>query len=298
MKIQAGRQVLIAFVGLLPLLGASFLLAKKEAERPIRTLTSSDLRLRFEQARWTRDDMVHRSGFAMPPQMTPDFPAPGHQRLAVEFTVFNPTSASTRFDPAELVLVSAPGTQSRSQSTTGPVTLTAGQSLTAVVGFDAPEGDQALTLYWERAGVAQRILSTRAPPQTTPVSGATAWPSSVDALPEGDPREGRALYHGALACFSCHGDLSMPGSNTVGPSLEGIALEAGDRVEGVSARQYLYEALIDPDAAIAPRCANDQPCARPSAMPWYGDRISQRDAAHLLAFLMSASSSSTATRTP
>jgi hypothetical protein len=45
---------------------------------------------------------------------------------------------------------------------------------------------------------------------------------------------------------------------------------------------------LNPNAFIAPLCANDAPCADPSGMPPnFGDRMSAQDLADIIAFLMS-----------
>ena len=55
---------------------------------------------------------------------------------------------------------------------------------------------------------------------------------------------------------------------------------------GRDARQYTYESLLAPDAFLAPRCPGGRPCAAPSAMPYYGDRLTAQEMADLLAFLL------------
>lgn len=115
----------------------------------------------------------------------------------------------------------------------------------------------------------------------------TEWPATADALPPGRLEEGRLAYQTRFACASCHGDPGMPGSNTVGPSLEGFALSAGARVPNQSAKDYAYESVLAPNAFIAPSCARGLPCARPSAMPVYSELMSPQDMADVLQFLMS-----------
>lgn len=116
---------------------------------------------------------------------------------------------------------------------------------------------------------------------------AVEWPDSVEDLPEGDAANGPQLYEVTLGCAACHGNPDEPGSNPVGPWLGNIANVAADRVAGQSAEQYIYESILNPNAFIAPECANDQPCLEPSAMPAnFGDRMSLQEMADLIAYYM------------
>ncbi len=51
-----------------------------------------------------------------------------------------------------------------------------------------------------------------------------------------------------IGCVSCH--TIRVDIKTTGPSLYGIGLRAGLMIEGTSARQYLKESIINPDAFI------------------------------------------------
>ena len=111
------------------------------------------------------------------------------------------------------------------------------------------------------------------------------WPESVDDLPEGDAANGADLYEGVTPpCMSCHGDPGTPGSNAVGPWLGNIGNEAGDRVEGLSAEQYIYESILEPGNFIASGCpAGDCPNAMP---PTFGNSLSEQEMADLIAYYM------------
>ena len=108
------------------------------------------------------------------------------------------------------------------------------------------------------------------------------WPESADDLPEGDAANGAELYETvAPSCLSCHGDPGTPGSNAVGPWLGNIGNEAGDRVDGQSAEQYLYESILEPNKFISGGCpAGDCPAAMP---PTFGLSLSEQDMADLIA---------------
>ena len=290
MRMRKLVPVALVVLGVLPLLGAAALVIKKQQDKPARTLTAGELVLRFERSKWVHDEMNHGPGFKMPPSMMPDLPLPGQQRLTIEFAVFNAGSEPLRFSTRELVLASEGGTRWPSQAAFDETELAPGHSMTTIVGFDVVDGDEPLTLSWEREGRPQKILATRSPPiAPLPALKNTEWPKLVSDLPPGNVGRGGALYSGRLACFTCHGQPGVPGSNTVGPPLDAIGTESAKRVEGLSAAQYLYDSILDPNAAIAPRCPGTQPCANPSTMPFYGELLSPAEMADLLAFLITQS---------
>jgi mono/diheme cytochrome c family protein len=126
-----------------------------------------------------------------------------------------------------------------------------------------------------------------AEPEAT-IDAPAGWPASVSDLPEGDAANGQALYFGAPGCSGCHGDPAVPGSSPFGPHHGNIGVVAGQRVAGQSAAVYLYESILNPSAFIAPDCANDTPCADPSAMPAnFAEQLSQQDVADLIAYMLS-----------
>ncbi len=287
MRLRKLTPIVLAVLGLLPLLGAGALVIEKQRNKPVRTLTAGELVLRFERSAWVHDEMTHLPGFKMPPSMMPDMPLPGQQRMTVEFAVFNGGRTPVEFNTGELVLASAGGTRWPSLAAFDTTELAPGHSLTTVVGFDVVDGDEPLTLSWERGDAQQKILATRSPPMARlPALRATDWPKQVSELPPGNVGRGSALYNGRLACFTCHGQQGLPGSNTVGPPIDGIGTEAATRIQGLTAAQYLYESILDPNAAIAPLCAGGQPCAEPSTMPFYGELLSPAEMADLVAFLI------------
>ena len=65
----------------------------------------------------------------------------------------------------------------------------------------------------------------------------------------------------------------------MGPHLVGIGVVAGQRVSGNSTAQYLYKSILEPGAFITPDYAT------PSAMPPFGELLSQRQMSDLVAFL-------------
>ena len=56
-------------------------------------------------------------------------------------------------------------------------------------------------------------------------------------------------------CGACH---TMPGvanaMGVVGPNMANIGNEAGTRVPGQTAEQYIHESIVNPNAFTAPKC--------------------------------------------
>ncbi len=80
-------------------------------------------------------------------------------------------------------------------------------------------------------------------------------------------------------CVQCHSVSGVEGAKgTLGPSLDGIADRAANRVEGLSARDYLEESILEPGAHLPEGYLN--------AMPSYKDQLSERDLDSLVDWLV------------
>ena len=102
----------------------------------------------------------------------------------------------------------------------------------------------------------------------------------------GDPERGRQIWEdgggvvGEGGCSNCH---SLDGSEKVAsfqaPTFQGISGQAGDRVPGLSAEEYLRESIVDPAAYIVEGYSDFMP---------KGLRIllSEEDIDNLVAFLL------------
>ncbi|GIV83695.1 MAG: hypothetical protein KatS3mg052_0702 [Candidatus Roseilinea sp.] len=69
----------------------------------------------------------------------------------------------------------------------------------------------------------------------------------TDGLPAGDPERGERLFNTA-GCVGCHSQKK--GERLVGPSFYNLWNIAQTRVPGMSAREYLYQSIVDPNAYI------------------------------------------------
>ncbi len=103
---------------------------------------------------------------------------------------------------------------------------------------------------------------------------------SYAELPLGDPVNGEELYNMSVelapACSNCH---MVEGDDLGGPSLEGYANIAGERVEGQSAGEYTYQAIIAVDDYLTPGWNNVM-------YSRYGSRLTDQDIADITAYLL------------
>lgn len=115
---------------------------------------------------------------------------------------------------------------------------------------------------------------------------AVEWPEAAEELPEGDAGNGPDIYQ-LNGCAACHGDpAGDPALATVGPWLGNIGNEAETRIEGMSAEQYIYESILDPNAFITAECPAG-PCFEPSVMRQdYPNVMSEQDMADLIEYYL------------
>ncbi len=90
----------------------------------------------------------------------------------------------------------------------------------------------------------------------------------------------------AMACGACHTISGVDGmAGKVGPDLSKIGAIAATRKPGISAKDYLREAILDPNAFIVPDCPTSA-CQSPSAMPpIFGDRLTAKQLDTLVEYL-------------
>jgi cytochrome c oxidase subunit 2 len=94
-------------------------------------------------------------------------------------------------------------------------------------------------------------------------------------LPLGNAGDGQVLFND-LGCNACH---SLDGSQLVGPTQAGIGQRASERIEGVSAEQYIRESILLPCDYIV----SGFTCVMPQN---YGERLEAQDLSDLIAFLL------------
>lgn len=97
---------------------------------------------------------------------------------------------------------------------------------------------------------------------------------------EGDPQAGEQVFTEVASptCSSCHSVRT--GETLVGPSLAGIAQQAGQRVSGQSAEAYLRTSITDPDAHLVEGFgAGIMPAT-------YGTQLTEEQINDLVAYMM------------
>jgi len=272
---------------------AGWVLVFRATQRvPVEQATVGGLHLDLNEARWVLDQMDHGENFQKPSTMMPDMPEWGKQRVTLDLAFENRSRQTQIFDGREFRLVPEIGDAVPPiGAQTGRAELAPGQSFNTAVHFDfdttLPHGK--LRVEWRRDG--KRIYLPVPEPaehyHLRPRGGEVSLPPNAELLlPIGNPDRGQQLFDAVYGCVACHGDLSTPGSNNVGPHLGGIATAATHRIEGVPPEQYIYESIIEPGAFIAPECAEGEPCSEPTAMPEYASLMSLQDVADLLTFLL------------
>ncbi|MBP8974022.1 MAG: ABC transporter substrate-binding protein [Anaerolineae bacterium] len=102
----------------------------------------------------------------------------------------------------------------------------------------------------------------------------TINPAFLEAIaPAADAAQGEALF-ASLGCIGCH---SLDGTASAGPSVAGVAGRAGNTVAGLSAEDYLHQAIVEPAAFVVEGFG--------PIMPPY-DTLSEADVAALVAYLL------------
>ncbi len=116
---------------------------------------------------------------------------------------------------------------------------------------------------------------------------ATEPPATTQAANVGDPERGREIWDtgggvlsdGCSFCHSLDGSETEEGNRLLGPSWQGVAGRAGDRVPGLSAGEYLRESIEDPAAFIVEGYSDFMPKG-------YKILLSGEDIDSLVAFLL------------
>lgn len=106
--------------------------------------------------------------------------------------------------------------------------------------------------------------------------------TATDVPPPPGAAQGREVFTSRGAgCSVCHATGS--GRDGVGPSLHGIADAAGDRVEGLTAEQYLRQSILLPDQFVVEGWPDGQ------MLPIYRERLTEEDLEALLVYLQTLS---------
>jgi len=131
-------------------------------------------------------------------------------------------------------------------------------------------------------------------PASSPTPTPTPAPTSAPRPLEGSEPEEIILNAG---CSSCHQIGSLGERHKVGPDLSDIGLLSGEQLRGMSVEEYIRQAIIDPNAILAPECPNG-PCLA-NIMPHdYATRLEPQQIETLVIFLMSQQQEDTTLTAP
>ncbi len=137
-----------------------------------------------------------------------------------------------------------------------------------LVMFDRPDPSEAQTLFSETVLLGQGQV----------------WLLNFEDTRIGpSPAEGEKLYYETAlgnnaACRICHS--LQPDVTLVGPSFAGIATRAATRVPGMTAEEYLYQSITDPDAYVVEGFPSGQ------MVPNLAEILTEEQIRDLIAFLM------------
>lgn len=124
------------------------------------------------------------------------------------------------------------------------------------------------------------ILQGQTDQQPLVLQEATEWPVSD---PAGDAERGQEIFQSgadnAPACAVCHLIEKVPGRFGVGPNLKGVATRAAERVEGVSAEEYLYDSIVDPGSYVVDGFTN-------AMFPKFADVLTDEQLDDVVAYLL------------
>ncbi len=242
------RKLIPAFILLAVALAAQIWLS----DRPFQS--------RLADQSWVEIALEHRSGFPLhdfESNLEPDPTSDTPTRLVLEVggeTIWDETYAARGKQERAVVYEQIP--------------LTPGEHQVQLTLYDRPDPEQGQVLYADTAVFA--------PGQVLPLH-------FVDSRPGPDPKAGEALYYENslgqnAACRICHS--LQPDVVLVGPSFAGVATRAATRIPGMTAEEYLYQSITDPDAYVVEGFPSGQ------AMPNLDEILTQEQIEDLIAFLM------------
>ncbi len=79
-----------------------------------------------------------------------------------------------------------------------------------------------------------------------------------------------------IPCTTCH---TLDGSPLVGPSLQGVGTRAGERIDGLSASDYLHESIVSPSSYLVAGYSDLMPKT-------FGEVLSPDEINDLVAYLL------------
>ncbi|MBN2470678.1 MAG: cytochrome c [Anaerolineae bacterium] len=178
--------------------------------------------------------------------------------------------------------------------TRGPVTLAP-----AVVDAMNSAAEEPAAVSAEPTEAPTEVPPTAVPPTEVPTEQPTATPTATPTpLPPteapaavGDVTRGEDLFlngkDAAPACVTCH--LIDEDAILIGPPMIGIAERAATQVEGMSAEEYLYASIMEPNAHLVPNTDRNVYAAGEISLMFqqYADYLTEEEANDLVAYMLS-----------
>jgi hypothetical protein len=131
-------------------------------------------------------------------------------------------------------------------------------------------------------------------PATSPTPTSTPAPTATPRPIDGDSVEEIILNAG---CGSCHQIGSLGEGHKVGPDLSNIGLVAEENPQGLSAEEYIQQAIVDPNAILAAQCPNG-PCLANIMPRDYESRLLPQQIDALVDFLLDQKQDDASLATP
>lgn len=133
-----------------------------------------------------------------------------------------------------------------------------------------------------RQPTEEELAQLQATPTPAPTLDLAQFPSPTPRPVSGEDAVAIILNAG---CGACHAISNLGEVGKVGPDLSDIGDTAGGRVAGLTAAQYIYQSIVEPNAFIAPECPNG-PCLVGIMPQDYGQRLAAEQIETLVTFLV------------
>jgi len=107
--------------------------------------------------------------------------------------------------------------------------------------------------------------------------------AACSADQKGDSNAGEKLYNTFLntkprshTCANCH---SLDGTERYAPTFKGLSERAAERIEGMTAEEYLRQSIVDPEALVVGEFLLPMPLD-------YADLLTEEQISDLIAFIL------------
>lgn len=131
--------------------------------------------------------------------------------------------------------------------------------------------------------IAVKVAATPPPQESSDDNTQSTTQQATDSQDSGHPAIAAAFNKGG--CAGCHVIPGIPGANgQIGPDLSTIGSDAGSRIDGYSADEYIRESIVEPNAFIAPECPTGE-CPEGVMLQAFAQVLSPQDLDTIVAYL-------------